>query len=411
MCLEMNNRNPELFNATLERLILKTLFRYGFSRSTRKLIRGPHDVITVEGQCSEKLNKQIRLGASQCLKEMLTEQLSIDRADREIERLARAGWNLATIFDSRYPERLRLIDDPPVLIYFRGKLPSFNSLGTSYEICGESSKRPAIGIVGTRKANSFGKSVSSNLAYELTSSGVVVVSGLAKGIDGAAHSGAIKAVRDGVKWVGAGVAVLGAGLNVPYPREHISLAESIVENGGAIISEYSLDTRPHKYNFPERNRIISGLSDAVCVVEAATKSGSIITANLAADQGREVMAFPGRVGDPLSSGTNSLIRNGATLVLGAADVMEGIGYSFLGGSMDSRVSTGQVKEDLFSETCGRILKLLEEVPDQSFDELMCELGDTPQSITVSLSELKRKGAICEMPGELYRLLPKGAKVI
>ncbi len=392
-------------NYNLRRFCLTTLFNLGFSLRTRQVLReinlGSQAEFSFEDGL-EKLNSRTR-----GLKEKLSLVDAIDKAENELDRLEKLGWSLVSIFDATYPERLKLISDPPVLLYYKGRIPFFSSLGSRSSVdrlrddprCG----RPAVGIVGTRKAKAFGKLVSGNLAYNLTRSGIITVSGLAKGIDGAAHLGAIKAVKDGAGEVGAGVAVLGAGLNVSYPREHFDLAESMVDNGGAVITEYCLDTQPHKFNFPERNRIISGLSDGVCVVEAAVRSGSIITANLAADQGRDVMAFPGRVGDSLSDGTNSLIRNGATLVLGSEDVMEAIGrtavWATSGNTIDSL--NGELSHD-----SSKLIEVLQEQSDQSFDELLESVGGTPQSISTSILKLKKLGAICEMPGELYRLVIK-----
>ncbi|HAT73049.1 MAG TPA: DNA-protecting protein DprA [Elusimicrobia bacterium] len=211
-------------------------------------------------------------------------------ADPEKELLAaqKAGISVLTVLDEGYPELLKKIYDPPLVIYVRGELKP----------------QPAAGIVGTRKATAYGLRTAARLARELAGAGVAVASGLARGIDTAAHQAALEA--GGVTW-----AALGAGLNEIYPWENKKLAERIVEGGGALISEFPLDKGPLQANFPRRNRIISGLSLATVVVEGGFESGALITARFALDQGREVLAVPGPVDSPASRGPNFFIKNGA----------------------------------------------------------------------------------------------------
>ena len=216
------------------------------------------------------------------------------------------------------PERLRVIPDPPRRLYVQGAV---DVLGA-----------PAVAIVGSRRATRAGRQFAGRLAEDLAAAGLAVVSGLAYGIDAAAHYGALRAgdgalrAEDGALGAGRTVAVLGNGLGHVYPRQHAGLAAEIVESGGALVSEYPADRGPRKHQFPERNRLISGLSLGVVIVEATTKSGSLITARMAAEQGREVMAVPGPVASPLSGGCHRLLKSGAALIESADDVLFAIGY-------------------------------------------------------------------------------------
>lgn len=221
-------------------------------------------------------------------------------ADPEKEMLAaqRAGISVLTVLDVDYPELLKKIYDPPLVIYVRGALKP----------------RPSAGIVGTRKATAYGLRTAARLARELAEAGVAVASGLARGIDTAAHQAAVDA--GGVTW-----AALGTGLNVIYPAENKRLAERIVEKGGALISEFPLDSWPAPANFPRRNRVVSGLSLATVVVEGGFESGALITARFALEQGREVLAVPGPLDSPVSRGPNFYIKNGAYLAENGEDII------------------------------------------------------------------------------------------
>jgi DNA processing protein len=201
------------------------------------------------------------------------------------------------------PKLLQNIPDPPANLFIKG------NLNDDFKIA----------VVGTRKATDEGRSIAKRVAYDLASSGITVVSGLAMGIDTASHEGCLEAR-------GKTIAVLGTGINNVYPRQNTSLAEKILENNGAIISEYPGDTAGYKDNFIRRNRIISGLSQAVIVIEAPMRSGSLSTANFAAEQGREVFVIPGPVNHPNYEGSHKLIRDGARLATSARDVLEDLGF-------------------------------------------------------------------------------------
>ncbi|MCP4650594.1 MAG: DNA-protecting protein DprA [PVC group bacterium] len=218
----------------------------------------------------------------------------------EINMIKEFGVGIITLLDDDYPESLKHIYDPPAVLYVKGNIKSLYPL--------------SVAIVGCRKASPYGLQQAQRMAQELAEKGACVVSGLARGIDTQAHKGALSVG-------GKTAAVLGSGFVNVYPKENTKLFEQISRQG-VVISEFSLQTLPQKCNFPRRNRIISGLSKAVVVVEAAQRSGSLITANLALDQGRDVYAVPGIAGSIYAQGTNKLIKEGARLVENAEDVLE-----------------------------------------------------------------------------------------
>ena len=210
-----------------------------------------------------------------------------------------------SIDSKKYPQKLRNIYDPPKKLYVLGNKELLNKFG--------------IAIVGSRQATQYGKMNSYNVAKELSKNGVVIISGLAVGIDSYSHWGAIKAFD--MNWNSAGtVAVLGSGIDNIYPKENIELANEIIRNGGAIISEYPCGTKPDKMNFPARNRIISGLSKGIIVIEAKEKSGTLITVDFALEQGRDVFVVPGNINSINSVGTNDLIKQGAKMVTSYEDI-------------------------------------------------------------------------------------------
>ena len=211
------------------------------------------------------------------------------------------GVTLLAYGDIQYPARLKTIQNPPILLYCVGTLPRFD-------------RRLCIGVVGTRKMSEYGKRTAYKISYELASAGAVVVSGLALGCDAVAAAGAIGAG-------GTTVAVLGCGIDIVYPRQHMRLAEEVKQHG-AIISEFPPGSPPNGYHFPIRNRIISGLSQGTLAVEGSIRSGALLTVSHAVKQGRRVFAVPGNVGEATSEGTNELIRNGATVALDAGDILD-----------------------------------------------------------------------------------------
>ncbi len=231
---------------------------------------------------------------------------SWDWVDKELGLIEEKGVDVITFSDPRYPPLLKQICDPPCLLYAKGR-PYGGGL-------------PAVAIVGTRRPSHYGLRMAEVIAKDLASLGVVVVSGMARGCDAAAHRGALAA--DGFT-----VAVLGTGVDLCYPKENRQLYEQIAEKG-LLLSEFPISTPPVPYNFPQRNRIISGLALGVLVVEAPLRSGSLMTARLALDYDREVFAVPGQAATPKSSGGNKLIKDGAALIETAADVMEALSLSY-----------------------------------------------------------------------------------
>jgi DNA processing protein len=232
------------------------------------------------------------------LENLLQARRTIDVA-AEFERTLKAGVQVLTLNDDAYPINLRQIDTPPPLIYVRGTLQPNDSW--------------AIGIVGTRRASPYGREVAHTLSRDLATSGITVVSGLALGIDTVAHKSALASE-------GRTIAVLGSGVDQIYPPENRGLAQAIAANG-AVVSEYALGTRPDASNFPPRNRVISGLSRGVVIVEASQRSGALITARFAVEQGRDVFAVPGSILHPGSAGCNTLIQQGAIPLLHVNDIM------------------------------------------------------------------------------------------
>lgn len=224
----------------------------------------------------------------------------IAKAKKILEFCTQKKVGIVTYGDKEYPNALRSIENPPVLLYYRGKLPDFNN-------------SISIGVVGTRSLSPYGRKCAYELSYDLAKSGAIIVSGMALGIDGVAHTGAITAEKPTV-------AVLGCGINICYPNEHLGLAREIVKLG-CVITEYPPDTRPAKFNFPCRNRIISGLSQGLLLVEGGERSGALITARNAKEQGRRVYAVPGNVGSKNSEASNLLLKNGAKLTTSAEDII------------------------------------------------------------------------------------------
>ena len=237
----------------------------------------------------------------------LAHRLDLARRDeaavlREVEAADRLQASIVTLEEAAYPATLRTIHDPPLALYVRGAWR-------------EALDAPCVAVVGSRHASLYGLRIAERLAHDLALRGVTVVSGMARGIDAAAHRGTLAAA-------GRTLAVLGSGLGRVYPPEHVDLAGQIIERGGALVSEYPMGMPPLAQNFPRRNRVISGLSLGVVVVEAAQCSGALITADCALEQGREVFAVPGPVDATTSHGTHELLRQGARLVVSVEDILE-----------------------------------------------------------------------------------------
>ena len=261
----------------------------------------PFDLYRMDTEEIERIE-----GISNALKIRLFDKSLVSAYDT-LKYCKRKKVDIVTYKDGRYPSRLKNIQDPPVLLYVLGRLPNMND-------------RLCIGVVGTRKMSEYGRDTAYKISYELASAKTVIVSGMALGIDAVAAGGALSAG-------GETVAVLGCGISGVYPKAHTRLMEEIAKHG-AVVTEYPPFEEPHGYNFPKRNRIISGLCQGLLVVEGSSKSGSLITAKLAIEQGREVFALPGKINESNSEGPNELIKNGASVALSADDLVTNFDFLY-----------------------------------------------------------------------------------
>ena len=289
--------------------------------------------------------------------------------------LREAGNALIAWDDAAYPRALLTISDPPPALYFRGRSELLN--------------RQALAIVGSRNATPQGVETAEAFASALSAAGLTIVSGLALGIDAAAH-------RGGLAGAGSSVAVVGTGIDRVYPSANRDLAHLLADAGG-ILSEFPLGTPPLPGNFPRRNRLISGLARGVLVVEATHASGSLITARFAAEQGRDVFAIPGSIHSPFSKGSHRLIKDGAKLVETAQDVLEELGLAAAGGARAPRAPS------VAEGDAARVLTALGNDP-AGVDILTTRSGLAAEVVTVALVELELAGEIASLPGGLYQKL-------
>ena len=292
---------------------------------------------------------------------------------RELERLSEAGVRAIPRFHSAYPARLREIADPPPVIYVRGTLSPQDEW--------------ALALVGTRRATAYGRQAAGELARDLATNGVTVVSGLARGIDTIAHRAALDAG-------GRTIAVLANGLDTVYPPENRGLASEIAE-AGALISDYPLGTRPRAEFFPRRNRIMSGVSLGTLVVEGDVKSGAMITARFAGEQNREVFAVPGSIFAPQSRGPLSLIRDGATPVASVEHVLEALNLTMIGAQMDFGRAAPPASEDEQA-----LMEVLTREP-RHVDEVVRDSGLAAARVSATLALLELKGQVRDLGGMQY----------
>ncbi len=306
--------------------------------------------------------------------------------DQTLAWVAQENNYVITLGDEDYPQSLLSIADPPVLLYVKGR-PAFLNM-------------PAVAIVGSRNASAQGMLNADRFAQNLSEAGLTVVSGLALGIDTGAHTGAIKSAQQG--YAGSSIAVIGTGLDIVYPAANRVLAHQIAEVG-CIISEYPLGTPAIAHNFPRRNRIISGLSLGVLVVEAAAQSGSLITARSALEQGREVFAIPGSIHSPLAKGCHQLIRQGAKLVESAQDILEELRWQSTD-SKNTHSSGVQIAASNLSDP--KLQSLLENMGHEalSVDQLIVRTGLPVSSVQAALLNLELQGQIETLPGGQIRRL-------
>lgn len=311
----------------------------------------------------------------------LAERLITHDCDRAIEQAlewtAQPGNHILTLADAAYPQALLEAADPPVLIYAKGRLEMLN--------------RPSLAIVGSRNATKQGEATAEAFAAHLSAAGLTIVSGLALGIDAAAH-------RGGLGGRGSTIAVIGTGADRIYPSGNEALARRIAE-GGIILSEFPLGTPAIAANFPRRNRIIAGMGRGCLVVEAAERSGSLITARLAAEAGREVFAIPGSIHSPLSKGCHKLIRQGAKLVETASDILEELRWE---SAVTNTPSVATLPEDPEAK---RLLQAMGYDPC-NLDALLERTGLTADQLLAMLLPLELDGHVAQLPGGRYQRIPQ-----
>ncbi len=304
-----------------------------------------------------------------------------DRVKREYDRVIQKGVKIVTLIDPAYPPLLLQIPDPPPFLYVCGAL-------------GDTSR--SIAVVGSRNATPYGLTITTSLCEELAAADFTIISGMARGIDSAAHEGAL-AVK------GRTIAVLGSGLERIYPAANLNLFHRIAERG-AVISEFPLDTEPEAHNFPRRNRIISGMALGTVVVEATKNSGSLITARLAAEQNREVFAVPGSIESFKSKGTHALIKQGAKLVENVADIFEELSPVIPAPIRRDPARQGRKQEPrpLLAPDESAVFERLGPYPVH-IDDIARKIDLEPGKISSVLLQLELKGLITQSPGKYFSI--------
>lgn len=335
----------------------------------------PLDIFSVPSQtlCSvERINKILARRIINAAKDFNKFE---ELLEKELNELDRRKIELITYFDSSYPKPLKNIYSPPLFFYISGRVETVDNY--------------SISIVGTRRATQYGKRTTEKIGIELAEQGITIVSGLARGIDSVSHRAALKAG-------GRTIAVIGSGLDRIYPAENKELAENISESG-AVISEFPLGTKPDAQNFPQRNRIISGLSLGTLVVESNVNGGAMQTAAHALDQNREVFAIPGNLEVPQSEGTNILIQEGrAKLVKNADDILVELDLK-LKPVIGKNIPKPKVDLNLFEE---KLLDILDTEPIQ-IDKLAVKVGSATSDCLVNLLTLEFKGLVKQLPGKQF----------
>ncbi|MDP8214679.1 MAG: DNA-processing protein DprA [Candidatus Euphemobacter frigidus] len=358
-----------------EHLIILNLVRGLGSIRIRSLMEHFGSAGEIIKQPTSSLERVVGIGPHLARSINRWEELEYREEFRLIKKL---NINILTVFDPGYPENLKEIYDPPIVLYIRGNLIPED--------------KPALAVVGSRRASHYGLQTAQNISHQLAARGFTVVSGMARGIDSRAHRGALAAG-------GRTIAVLGSGLGNIYPPENVRLAREIAASG-AVISEFPLRAVPDRQNFPLRNRVVSGLSMGVLVVEAAQRSGALITARLAMDQGRPVMAIPGRIDSFSARGTNALIRDGAKMVSGIDDILEEFEYLFprTTPTAPDRPVEGLLK-NLSSEE-QLVYSLLSE-EETGMERILSETGLSSPVISSALISLELKRLIKRLPGKIF----------
>ncbi len=338
--------------------------------SPEAVLRASRDELIGSG-CSPQLADAIRRGP---------ESSACRNLERELNAIERGRIEVRSVLDPTYPTRLKMVADPPPLLYITGALTEQDDL--------------AVAIVGARRATAAGRAMTEELSHDLAGAGMTVVSGLARGVDAAAHRGALAAQ-------GRTIAVLGCGIDQTYPPEHERLRRQIEERG-AILSEVPMGAPPHSHHFPRRNRIISGLSLGVIVTEAAISSGSLITARLAAEQGREVFAVPGFVKETTSRGTNALLKEGAALIECAQDVIDAV-MPQLESALRLRLQPSREKNER-GDQLGNEEQMVYDILSYdplTADDVIVTTGLSVSTVMASLLSLELRQRVRQLPGQRY----------
>lgn len=304
----------------------------------------------------------------------VTNAAQLVSVEKELAWAEKLGVTILHFEDERYPASLREIYDPPLVLYVRGLVPE--------------KWRAGVGVIGTRQVTHYGTEVAKKLSYQIAYAGVPVISGLARGVDTFAHQGALAA--KGVTW-----AVLGCGLDRIYPPENEALADKIAETG-CLISEFPLGTAPDRQTFPMRNRIVSGLSFGVLVVEAGEGSGALITARQALEQGRQVFAVPGRIDNPQAKGCHQLLKDGAKLVEGVEDILAEMEFLFRA----EEISTPRPLPQDLSETELKVFTALAQ-EETAIDIITRKSGLPPGEVSSTLLRLEMKKLVKQLPGKVF----------
>lgn len=327
----------------------------------------------------ERFGKDPELDFQPGAEVILKQHHSREAIDSLTEKLDKKNVKLLFETDKAYPEILRTILDPPYLLYYAGKLSCL--------------EKPMVALVGTRRASTYGKEMASMIAAGLAQAGVCVVSGLARGIDAAAHEAVVKVG-------GSTVGILGSGINVPYPPENTELLRKIARGPGLIMSEYPLDAQPKAFHFPHRNRLISGLSMGVVFVEGRIKSGGMHTVHAALAQGREVFAVPGHVGSYGSEGPHAILREGARIVTSAQDLLDDMGFH----QLSSPVSKLQITLTPIQQTLLNQLHIEPFTPQELAEKTQINVAD----VITELGTLEILGIVSRQAGNRF-YLPLAAK--
>lgn len=324
---------------------------------------GPDELAKIEGVNSKAVEAVINFKPNSLI-------------DAELDLIESKAIKVITLNSADYPENLKNIYDPPPFLYVKGEIKSRDS--------------SAIAVVGSRNASEYGISVTEEISRYLASSGITIISGMARGIDSHAHQAALAGG-------GRTIAVLGSGVDVVYPSENRRLYNMIAERG-AVVSEYPMGTEPHGYNFPARNRIISGLSLGILVAEASPKSGSLITARLALEQGRDVFAVPGNIYSFKRQGTNNLLRSGAKLVESARDIIEELQFKVDAYKPAATHANDAIRS--MSTEAQKIYELINKEPVQ-IDKIIIASGLSSGRISSILLDLELNSFIKQLPGKRF----------